>query len=126
MKPQPKILNSKGEEIILNSRETKLANSLERKLNALGYEIPITTLTTIMKKITEQKFFEVAPADYLPLRVGLTVSKLAWSTWVETMRVLLQQMLALTVLLFKLSTGQNLSVGQSWILKWLLSLETGT
>jgi hypothetical protein len=82
MKPQPKILNSKGEEIILNSRETKLANSLERKLNALGYEIPITTLTTIMKKITEQKFFEVAPADYLPVRVG----EGAWSSNLVTYR----------------------------------------
>jgi Uncharacterized protein conserved in bacteria (DUF2184) len=41
-----------------------------RYLNSLGYEVSITTLTTIMKKITEQKFFQIPPADYIPLRVG--------------------------------------------------------
>lgn len=82
MKAQPRILNSKGELITLNAREAKLANSLERKVNALGYEIPITTLTTIMKKITEQKFFEIAPAEYLPVRVG----EGAWSSNLVTYR----------------------------------------
>lgn len=38
--------------------------------NVLGYEVPITTLTTIVKKITTQKFYNVAPALYLPVRVG--------------------------------------------------------
>lgn len=72
---QPKILNSKGEPILLTREEQHLANHLQRELNAkfknsLGYEVSITTLTTIMKKITEQKFFQVAPADYLPVKVG--------------------------------------------------------
>lgn len=63
--------------------ETKAAYSRWRKItNALGYEIDITTLTTIVKKITEQKFFEVAPADYLPVRVG----EGAWSSDLVTYR----------------------------------------
>lgn len=76
------ILNSKGEPVLLNKREGYLANMLQRQVNALGYEVNITTLTTIMKKITEQKFFEVAPADYLPIRVG----EGAWSTNLTTYR----------------------------------------
>jgi hypothetical protein len=78
------ILNSKGQPIVLNDMELKIANNLQAELvkNALGYEIDITTLTTIMKKITEQKFFEIAPADYLPLRVG----EGAWSMELTTYR----------------------------------------
>ena len=77
-----KILNSKGEPIVLNAREQRVANECQRQVNALGYEINITTLTTIMKKITEQKFFEVAPADYIPVRVG----EGAWSSNLVTYR----------------------------------------
>lgn len=36
----------------------------------LGYQIAIDTLTFIKKQITEQKFYEVAPADYVPIAVG--------------------------------------------------------
>lgn len=36
----------------------------------LGYQIAIDTLTFIKKQITEQKFYEVAPADYVPISVG--------------------------------------------------------
>jgi len=77
-----KILNSKGEEIRLTPREQRVAEINQRMCNALGYEINITTLTTIMKKITEQKFFEIAPADYIPIRVG----EGAWSTNLVTYR----------------------------------------
>lgn len=84
---QPKILNSRGEPILLNAHEQHHADWMQRQIaekfgNALGYEIPITTLTTIMKKITEQKFFEIAPADYLPVRVG----EGAWSAQLTTYR----------------------------------------
>lgn len=84
---QPVICNAKGEPIVLNSKEQAHANYLQRKCNAmfanaLGYEIPITTLTTILKKIAEQKFFEVAPADYLPVRVG----EGAWSSQLTSFR----------------------------------------
>lgn len=87
MKTQPVILNASGEPIVLNEQETFHANYLQKQIterfgNSLGYEIPITTLTTISKKISEQKFFEVAPADYLPLRVG----EGAWSAQLTTYR----------------------------------------
>lgn len=73
--PQPTVLNSSGEPIRLTKQEQHMANYMQRQMNekfenSLGYEINITTLTTIMKKITEQKFFEVAPANYIPIRVG--------------------------------------------------------
>lgn len=77
-----KVLNSEGKEILLNQRESLIANNLTKAANALGYEIDITTLTTIMKKVTDQKFFEIAPADYLPVRVG----EGAWSTSLTTYR----------------------------------------
>lgn len=75
---QPTILNSEGKPIKLNQWETAHASYMQKILNeklsmipnSLGYEIPITTLTTIMKKVTEQTFFQVPPADYVPVRVG--------------------------------------------------------
>jgi len=88
---QPKILNARGEEIKLTPEEQYHAEMIQKELNekagmvlknALGYEINITTLTTIMKKISEQKFFEIAPADFIPVRVG----EGAWSTNLVTYR----------------------------------------
>lgn len=84
---QPTILNSEGKPILLNAREKHHADWIQRQINerfsnSLGYEIPITTLTTIMKKISEQKFFEVSPADYLPVVVGNG----AWSQQLTTYR----------------------------------------
>jgi hypothetical protein len=85
------IKNEMGQpqEVLLDQYEQELANELQaavsKKLslrNALGYEISITTLTTIMKKITEQKFFQNAPADFLPVRVG----EGAWSSNLVTYR----------------------------------------
>lgn len=38
--------------------------------NALGAEIPITTLTFISKDISQQRFYEIYPADYIPVKVG--------------------------------------------------------
>lgn len=72
---QPVITNAAGQPITLTPQEQHHADWCQRQLNerfgnSLGYEVSITTLTTIMKKVTEQKFFEVAPADYLPVRVG--------------------------------------------------------
>lgn len=84
---QPTIHNSAGAAITLTPAEQYHANYMqkiinERFENALGYEVNITTLTTIMKKITEQKFFEIPPADYVPVRVG----EGAWSSNLTTYR----------------------------------------
>tara|TARA_R110000803_G_scaffold172825_3_gene235624 strand:- start:151 stop:1185 length:1035 start_codon:yes stop_codon:yes gene_type:complete len=65
------IMNSQGENIVLNDVESRNAERLTGEIqNALGFEVDITTLTGISKSIVEQKFFELAPADYMPLRVG--------------------------------------------------------
>lgn len=67
-------LNAKGEQVMLNARETAVARALELEkaeyLNAMGIDIPITTLTTAIKSVAEQKFYKIAPADYLPVVVG--------------------------------------------------------
>lgn len=76
------ILNSQGKPILLAKKEQMIANNLTKAANALGYNIDITSLTTIMKKITDQKFFEIAPAEYLPVRVG----EGAWSSQLTTYR----------------------------------------
>lgn len=72
---QPVILNSKGQPYRLTPAEQYHAEYMQRVVNErfanqLGYEVSITTLTTIVKKISEQKFFELPPADYIPVRVG--------------------------------------------------------
>ena len=83
MKFNYKVFNSEGKQIVLNQQEQMMASFLETQIkNATGYEVDVTTLTTIMKKITEQKFFSLAPADYIPLRVG----EGAWSTVLTTYR----------------------------------------
>lgn len=68
------VRNAKGEPILLNHREQVLANHLQEQAkaitNALGYEVNITTLTSIIKSVSEQKFFEIAPSDQLPVVVG--------------------------------------------------------
>jgi hypothetical protein len=38
--------------------------------NSLGYQQVISTLTAVSAKLTTQKFYELAPADYVPLVVG--------------------------------------------------------
>lgn len=37
---------------------------------SLGFQIAIDTMTYIKKQVTEQMFYEVAPADYMPIAVG--------------------------------------------------------
>lgn len=82
MKPKMQILNSQGQPIVLNAHEARVAERNQKIVNELGYEIDITTLTTLMKKVVEQKFFQIAPADYLPVRVG----EGSWSTQLLTFR----------------------------------------
>ena len=38
--------------------------------SSLGYQIAIDTLTYIKKQVTEQKFYEIPVADYVPVAVG--------------------------------------------------------
>lgn len=76
------ILNSKGENIVLNDMEAKRVQYNQQIANALGYEIDITTLTAISKRVTEQKFFELTPSEYLPVRAGDG----AWATEIMTYR----------------------------------------
>lgn len=76
------ILNSKGQPVVLNSEEKRVAMMNQRHANALGAKIDITTLTSIIKSITSQKFFEIAPADYIPVQVG----EGAWNVELTTFR----------------------------------------
>lgn len=90
MRPQPKVFsavykNAKGEpkQVVLNRLERMRAEYLERHIaNSLGYEVAITTVTTIMKKVSEQKFYQIFPADYFPVVAG----EGAWSTNLTTYR----------------------------------------
>lgn len=77
------VKNSKGEPIVLHNMEKRQADYLYNQIkNSLGYEVDITTLTAISKRVVEQKFFQLAPADYMPVRVG----EGAWSTEILTYR----------------------------------------
>lgn len=81
------ILNSSGEKVRLTQREADLANMLQNKYNreyrnALGYDIPITTLTAISKRVVEQKFFTIDVPQYVPMVVGNG----AWSDQIITYR----------------------------------------
>lgn len=86
------VQNSKGENIILTPQEyahamlmqsnPQLVQFNKEMRNNLGYEISITTLYAISKSIIEQKFFEIAPGDYMPVRVGNG----AWSDNILTYR----------------------------------------
>lgn len=92
----PVVMNSKGERVVLNAEQTHKSKWLSKQLwdqygpltgsevlnNSLGYEVAITTLTTISQRVSEQKFFEVPPADYIPVRVGEGM----WSTNITTYR----------------------------------------
>lgn len=76
------ILNSKGEAIVLNAQEQNIARHNQQIMNSLGYEIDMTTLTAISKRVVEQKFFTVRPSEFLPVRVG----EGSWSSDILTYR----------------------------------------
>ena len=80
-----RILNSKGEPIVLSDQQVRIAKVNQRLVNALGYQIDITTLTAIISKITEQKFFKIPFADYMPVKVG----EGSWSAALTTFRTFL-------------------------------------
>ena len=75
-----RILDQNGNPVVLNDLEKTGAGNMERLIKNAGYEVDVTTLTTIMKSIVEQKFFEVPFADYVPVKVG----EGAWSSQLTT------------------------------------------
>lgn len=78
-----KVTNAAGEVIKLTKREQIIANYRTKEiLNSTGAEIDITTLTALAKKVTEQKFFEIRPSEFVPVVVGNG----AWATDVLTYR----------------------------------------
>lgn len=64
------VTDENGKVIELTNAEASKSLRLMEMCNALGYDIPITTLTAISKSIVEQKFFEIDIFEYLPIRVG--------------------------------------------------------
>ena len=68
---------------VLNSDEFKrLINAQQTHFNALGYEANITTLTTKIAEISDQKFYQIPFADYIPVKAG----EGAWSSNLLTYR----------------------------------------
>ena len=84
------VLNSKGEPVLLNATEQEMANMFQAQFdalpktfkNALGSDISFTTLSQIQSRIIQQKFYEIAPAEYVPIRVGTG----AWAQQLVTLR----------------------------------------
>lgn len=74
MKTNVTYMNS-NDKVVLNAREMAMAADLSQTLQKplyqnTGAEIDTTTLTAILKSVTDQKFFTIKPADYLPVVVG--------------------------------------------------------
>jgi len=83
----PDIRYKNGEKVILNNMELALAHSLEKRANnevknALGFDVPITTMTAIHKTMVDQKFYEFDITKYLPIEVG----NAAFATHIVTYR----------------------------------------
>ena len=54
--------------------------------NSLGYSQIISTLTAVGRKVSEQKFYEIPPADYVPIVMGNGAYKrqiINWRTFVK-------------------------------------------
>lgn len=77
-KEQP-IFNSDGKQIVLNAQEQYVAQYWQRKMdealkhrmtNDVGYAVSLTTLTTVIKKVSDQKYYTIPIAQYVPLVVG--------------------------------------------------------
>ena len=77
-----KILNSNGEEkdimsFFKNEEEFAKVQRLENATSQqMGYQVPLTTLTAIIRGVAEQKFYQIPIADFLPVRVG---TEAAWA-----------------------------------------------
>jgi hypothetical protein len=61
----------------------QMVNAIGSPSGAIGFDIPITTMTTIIKEKSEQKFYDMlgkTPSDYVPFKVGQG----AWSDFLLT------------------------------------------
>jgi len=81
------IKNSKGLPVELNEHEKFHVEYIRNEVckrfgNDLGFQIDITTLTTILASITEQKFYQIPFADFMPVQVGQG----AWSSQLTSYR----------------------------------------
>jgi len=61
------MLNQMSKEALFNHAKTRLSREIH---NATGFQIDIDTLTGIKSRVTEQRFYEIAPSDYMPVEVG--------------------------------------------------------
>jgi hypothetical protein len=66
----PIVKDLNGKEIVLNDFEKDRANKLTEMCNELGFEVDTTSLTSISKLVSEQKFYEIKVSDYMPVLVG--------------------------------------------------------
>ena len=59
---------------MIYDKQKLIENAVERLTkeiqNQTGFQIDIDTLTGIKSRVTEQKFYEVTPSEYLPVEVG--------------------------------------------------------
>lgn len=70
------IKNSQNEKVLSKEAQAE-ANRMELLLkNSYGLDLDITTLTTVLAEVREQKFYTVKVSDFVPVRVGTG----AWST----------------------------------------------
>ncbi len=92
-KPLKHIIRGKDSKpIILNARLQQLCDNREAKImNDFGFDVPITTMTAIAKKVSEQRHYTVGkpgkpgrgPSDYMQIRAG---SEGAWADQITTFR----------------------------------------
>lgn len=60
-----------------------VSNSAQAIKNASGIEQFVTTLTAIRQKVTEQKFYEVRPSDFMAVAVGSNPYMVEEQVWTE-------------------------------------------
>jgi hypothetical protein len=69
--------------LILNAEQiTKICNAEDARWNALGFEVSTTSLTTMIAAVSEQKFYQIPFAEYVPVQAG----EGAWSSNLVTFR----------------------------------------
>ena len=76
------VLGIDGNPIFLSKAETERAHFWEGMIkNSLGAEINITTLTTIIRAVSQQKFYNIPFAQYVPVNVGEGAYSTQLNTW---------------------------------------------